>query len=114
MYKVYGIPNCDTVKKALNWLKEHDIPFEFHNFKKEGISQEKLEAWLEKYPWETLVNKAGTTWKKLDESQKATDTASAIQLMMEQTSVIKRPVLEKEEIISVGFKPELYKGIFQS
>lgn len=114
MYKVYGIPNCDTVKKALTWLKEHDIPFEFHNFKKEGISQEKLEAWLEKYPWETLVNKAGTTWKKLDESQKATDTVSAIQLMMEQTSVIKRPVLEKEEIISVGFKPELYEGIFQS
>jgi arsenate reductase len=60
------------------------------------------------------VNKAGTTWKKLDESQKATDIASAIQLMMEQTSVIKRPVLEKEEIISVGFKPELYEGIFQS
>ncbi len=114
MYKVYGIPNCDTVKKALTWLKEHDIHFEFHNFKKEGISQEKLEAWLEKYPWETLVNKAGTTWKKLDESQKATDTVSAIQLMMEQTSVIKRPVLEKEEIISVGFKPELYEGIFQS
>ncbi|WP_026996608.1 arsenate reductase [Flectobacillus major] len=114
MYKIYGIPNCDTVKKAITWLKDNNIPYEFHNFKKEGITIEKLQEWLEKYPWETLVNKAGTTWKKLEDAQKATDQASAIELMLHQTSVIKRPILESDTVIAVGFKPEIYQSIFQS
>ncbi len=112
MYKVYGIPNCDTVKKAITWLKENNIPYEFHNYKKEGISEEKLASWLDQYAWEVLVNKAGTTWKKLAEEDKATDATSALQLMASQTSVIKRPIIEAEKIVAIGFKPEEYSKIF--
>ena len=113
MYKVYGIPNCDTVKKAITWLKENDIPFEFHNYKKEGISQEKLNEWLTQEPWEVLVNKAGTTWKKLSEEEKANDNASAITLMLDKTSVIKRPIIEGDKIVAIGFKSENYEKVFK-
>ncbi len=113
MYKVYGIPNCDTVKKAITWLKENDIPFEFHNYKKEGISQEKLSEWLTQEPWEVLVNKAGTTWKKLSEEEKANDNASAITLMLDKTSVIKRPIIEGDKIVAIGFKSENYEKVFK-
>ena len=113
MYKVYGIPNCDTVKKAITWLKENDIPFEFHNYKKEGISQEKLSEWLTQESWEVLVNKAGTTWKKLSEEEKANDNASAITLMLDKTSVIKRPIIEADKIVAIGFKSENYEKVFQ-
>lgn len=113
MYKVYGIPNCDTVKKAITWLKENDIPFEFHNYKKEGISQEKLNEWLTQKPWEVLVNKAGTTWKKLSEEEKANDNASAIALMLDKTSVIKRPIIEGDKIVAIGFKSENYEKVFK-
>ncbi len=113
MYKVYGIPNCDTVKKAITWLKENDIPFEFHNYKKEGISQEKLSEWLTQESWEVLVNKAGTTWKKLSEEEKANDNASAITLMLDKTSVIKRPIIEADKIVAIGFKSENYEKVFK-
>lgn len=113
MYKVYGIPNCDTVKKAITWLKENDIPFKFHNYKKEGISQEKLNEWLTQEPWEVLVNKAGTTWKKLSEEEKANDHTSAIALMLDKTSVIKRPIIEGDKIVAIGFKSENYEKVFK-
>jgi arsenate reductase len=113
MYKVYGIPNCDTVKKAITWLKENDIPFEFHNYKKEGISQEKLSEWLTQESWEVLVNKAGTTWKKLSEEEKANDNTSAIALMLDKTSVIKRPIIEGDKIVAIGFKSENYEKVFK-
>ena len=114
MLKVYGIPNCNTVKKATTWLKEHNFAYEFHDYKKKGISQEKLQEWLTQVPHEKLVNRAGTTFKSLsdDEKSKITDNASAIALMLEKTSVIKRPIVESNKILAVGFKVEEYDAIF--
>jgi arsenate reductase len=114
MLKVYGIPNCDTVKKTTTWLKENNLAYEFHDYKKEGISQEKLQEWLMQVPYEKLVNRAGTTFKSLsdDEKSKIIDNASAIALMFEKTSVIKRPIVESDKILAVGFKKEAYEAIF--
>ncbi len=110
MLKVYGIPNCDTVKKATDWLKNNQIAYEFHDYKKQGISQEKLEGWLTQVPFEKLVNRASTTFKNLSEEEKSKiiDNASAIALMIEQTSVIKRPIIESDKILAVGFKGEAF------
>jgi arsenate reductase (glutaredoxin) len=114
MLKVYGIPNCDTVKKATVWLKNKGIAYEFHDYKKLGISEAKLEEWLIQVPYDKLVNRAGTTFKKLTEEEKAKiiDNASAITLMLEKTSVIKRPIVESDKILAVGFKVEEYEVIF--
>lgn len=114
MLTVYGIPNCDTVKKALTWLKDKGIAYEFHDYKKKGISSEKLEEWLTQVPYDKLVNRAGTTFKKLSDEEKSriTDNASAIALMLEKTSVIKRPIVEADKILAVGFKAEEYENIF--
>jgi arsenate reductase (glutaredoxin) len=109
MYTVYGISNCDTVKKALDWLKANRVEFEFHDYKKKGIDRKKLEEWLTQYPWEQLVNRAGRTWKQLPEEEKATDAESAIRLMLEKNSVIKRPIVEKVSIKALGFDAEKYK-----
>jgi len=94
--KIYGIPNCNTVKKTLDWFKLHQINYEFHDFKKLGISNNKLEEWTEKLGWEALINKRGTTWKMLNaELQKSiVSKETAFKLMQEKTSVIKRPVIE--------------------
>ena len=115
MLKVYGIPNCDTVKKAITWLKDHNVAYEFHDYKKLGISEAKLEEWLTQVPYDKLVNRAGTTFKKLTEEEKAriTDNASAIALMLEKTSVIKRPIVESDKILAVGFKEDEYEVIFK-
>lgn len=114
MLKVYGIPNCDTVKKATVWLKNKGIAYEFQDYKKLGISEAKLEEWLIQVPYDKLVNRAGTTFKKLTEEEKAKiiDNASAITLMLEKTSVIKRPIVESDKILAVGFKVEEYEVIF--
>ena len=114
MLKVYGIPNCDTVKKVTVWLKNKGIAYEFHDFKKLGISEAKLEEWLTQVPYDKLVNRAGTTFKKLTDEEKAkiTDNASAIALMLEKTSVIKRPIVESDKILAMGFKVEEYDTIF--
>lgn len=114
MLKVYGIPNCDTVKKAMVWLKNKGIAYEFHDYKKLGISEAKLEEWLTQVPYDKLVNRAGTTFKKLTDEEKAkiTDNASAMALMLEKTSVIKRPIVESDKILAVGFKAEEYDTIF--
>ncbi|WP_207428173.1 ArsC family reductase [Pedobacter sp. SYSU D00535] len=111
--KVYGIKNCDTVKKVLNWLNENKVEYEFHDFKKLGISEEKLEEWNAKLGWESLLNKKGTTWKKLDpEAQNSVvDARSAYQLMMDKTSVIKRPVVEKGEALVLGFNPDALENL---
>ncbi|MCU0468567.1 MAG: ArsC family reductase [Arcicella sp.] len=113
MYSVYGIKNCDTMKKATTWLTENNIPFEFHDYKKEGISEAKIREWLGQKPWDVLINKAGTTWKKLTEEEKATDENSAIKLMIEKPSMIKRPIVELDKIVVMGFKSEDYKQIFK-
>lgn len=109
--KLYGIPNCNTVKKARTWLDEHGIPYEFHDFKKQGIDAATLENWLKQTSWGKLVNRAGMTWRGLDDQTKSgvIDNASAIRLMMEKTSVIKRPVLIKDgTLICLGFDETTY------
>ena len=103
--KVYGIPNCDTIKKTLSWLKENKIAVTFHDYKKEGITKQKLLAWCKIAGWETLLNKKSATWRGLSAVQQAliTNQTAAIQLMIENTSIIKRPVLEIGETLLVGF-----------
>jgi arsenate reductase (glutaredoxin) len=113
MYKVYGIKNCDTMKKATTWLTENNVPFEFHDYKKEGVSAEKIQEWLIQKPWDVLINRAGTTWKKLSDEEKATDENGAIRLMMEKPSMIKRPIVENEKIIVMGFNSDTYEQIFK-
>lgn len=104
--KIYGIPNCDTTKKALNLLKEKKIAFTFHDYKQEGINKAKLEEWCKEVGLETIFNKRSTTWKELGEAEqkKVTDQSSAIKIMMEHNSIIKRPVIETGKTIIVGFK----------
>ena len=90
MMKVYGIPNCNTVKKSIDWLKNNEVEFEFHNYKKKGITNEKLQEWSKELGWEKVLNKKGTTWRTLsaDRQQQVTDESSAIELMLEKHSVI--------------------------
>jgi Spx/MgsR family transcriptional regulator len=111
---IYGIKNCNTVKKALDWLKENKVDFEFHDFKKEGVSTEKLQKWSNKVGYEKLLNKQGLTWKQLDAEIKATITGEkeALQLLHAKNSMIKRPVLEFENDLILGFKEEEYKKLF--
>ena len=107
---LYGIPNCDTVKKARTWLLEHNVDFTFHDFKKQGLDRATAAAWLDQRDWEVLVNRKGTTWRNLPDERKAlvTDKASALELVLEHTSVIKRPVLEGDGALAVGFSPDNY------
>ena len=109
---VYGIPNCNTVKKSLDWLKAHQIDFEFHDFKKKGITAEKLNSWSKVFGWETVLNRKGLTWKKLSkEEQAAIDTQDkAIAYLMENTSAIKRPIIEKDgKAILISFDEDRYE-----
>ena len=110
MVKVYGIPNCGSVKKAFTWLAENNIKFQFIDFKKEGISELKLQQWLAQKPLEIVLNKNGTTWKGLTgvAQKKATNQKEAIKLMTENTSLIKRPVIEYNTQVIVGFNEEIY------
>ncbi len=111
MITLYGIPNCDTVKKARTWLDQAGLSYHFHDFKKAGLDQATVAMWLKQVPWETLVNKRGTTWRGLPDEKKAsiTDAASATALMLENTSVIKRPVVCTNNQILVGFDPALFE-----
>ena len=107
---IYGIKNCNTVKKALDWFAKEGIDYTFHDFKKEGVSEEKLQAWENQIGWEPLVNKRGTTWRQLskEEQQTVVDAASANRLMQAKTSVIKRPVIESPKGIILGFDENEY------
>lgn len=111
---VYGIKNCNTVKKALEWLTENKIDFQFHDYKKLGISRERIVEWQQKVAWESLINKRGTTWRKLTPELQASivDEAAAVKLMQEHTSLIKRPILESGELILLGFTEEEYQQNF--
>jgi Spx/MgsR family transcriptional regulator len=112
--KLYGIPNCNTVKKARDWLAENNVAYEFHDFKKLGIVAKTLEGWLTLYPWEKLVNRAGMTWRNLSNAEKAAviDNASAIHLMMSKPSVIKRPVaLRANRVEAIGFVESEYEKL---
>jgi arsenate reductase (glutaredoxin) len=106
---IYGIKNCDTMKKARAWLDGHGVKYEFHDYKSEGIAREKLKAWSDKLGWETLFNRAGTTFRKLPDEQKdGLNEKKALALMLEQPSMIKRPVLEAGAKLLVGFAAEIY------
>jgi arsenate reductase (glutaredoxin) len=103
---LYGIKNCNTVKSAVDWLKKNEVEFEFHDYKKSGIPASKLADWSKQVGWESLVNKRGTTWRQLDEAvqKKIISEKAAIALMLEKTSVIKRPLIEKNgKVILLGF-----------
>jgi Spx/MgsR family transcriptional regulator len=113
---VYGIKNCNTVKSAIEWLNKNKIEFEFHDYKKSAIKETKLKEWCKQVGWESLVNKRGTTWRQLEDAvqKKVTNEKSAIALMMEKTSVIKRPLIEEEgKVILLGFDEAEYKRILK-
>jgi arsenate reductase (glutaredoxin) len=110
---LYGIPNCDTVKKARNWLDDRGIAYAFHDYKKVGADADKLNRWCDSKGWESVLNRAGTTFKKLPDADKAgLDQAKAIKLMLDQPSMIKRPVVEHSGRLLVGFKPAEWEASF--
>jgi len=111
--KLHGIRNCDTMKKAWTWLDQKGVAYDFHDYKKQGIDRASLERWAGQVGWEVLLNRAGTTFRALPDADKADMTeAKAIGLMLAQPSMIKRPVLETDDGILVGFKPEAYAARF--
>jgi len=110
---IYGIKNCDTMKKAFTWLDKHGVAYDFHDYKKAGVTKAALAKWCAAAGWETVLNRAGTTFKKLPEGDRQNLTeAKAIALMMAQPSMIKRPVVETGAEIEIGFKPERYAAVF--
>jgi arsenate reductase len=110
---VYGIPNCDSVKKARVWLTDHGVDYAFHDFKKQGVPAEALDQWLAAVGWEVLVNRKGTTWRQLDAAvqSRVQDNASAKALMLEHASVIKRPIVVKGKDVTVGVNPERWTNV---
>ncbi len=114
MITVYGISNCDTVRKARKWLEAHKVAFHFHDFRKDGLSQEQLKSWAEALGWEALLNKRGTTWRKLpDEAKSDVDQAKAIALMLEHPAMIKRPLVAiAEDEYLLGFSEDAYQARF--
>ena len=110
---LYGIPNCDTVKKARVWLDQNGVAYAFHDYKKAGIDRATLEDWVAAHGWETVLNRAGTTFRALPPGAKADlDAGKAVALMLAQPSMIKRPVLEVDGRTTVGFRPEVYAAVF--
>jgi arsenate reductase len=115
---VFGIPNCDTVKKARDWLSNQGLAFAFHDFKKQGLSKAQIEIWLEQLSLDVLINRKGTTWRALSQEQQAqaNHKDGAIELMLANPSLIKRPVTVREDngipTMMVGYKPDLYQSFF--
>jgi arsenate reductase len=110
---IYGIKNCDTMKKARAWLDKHGVAYDFHDYKAAGVERDRLERWCKKAGWETVLNRAGTTFRKLpDKSKAALDEKKALALMLDQPSMIKRPVLDLGAKLLIGFKPDLYAEAF--
>jgi arsenate reductase (glutaredoxin) len=111
---IYGIKNCDTMKKARTWLEAEGIAYEFHDYKADGAPRDKLTQWIKKVGWETLLNRAGTTFRGLlDKDKQGLDEKKAVALMLDHPSMIKRPVLVKDGEITIGFKPDAYAAFFQ-
>jgi len=115
--KLYGIPNCDTVRKARAYLSDNGIAYDFHDYKIEGITSDKIKEWLTQIPLDKLFNKASTSWRELTEQQKAaaSSKANAIKLMVKSPTIIKRPVLEDDggKVLAVGFKKEVYDSLMK-
>ena len=114
MIIIYGIPNCDTMKKARKWLTDNGIEYRFHDYKKQGLDEALLRAWIDDLGWEALLNRRGTTWRKLPQAVRdGIDEASAIRVMLENQSIIRRPVLESGESHLVGFSEQAYRELLQ-
>jgi len=101
------------MKKAFDWLTENNVPYEFHDYKKMGVSKNKIQDWLTQKPWDVLINRAGTTWKKLSDEEKASADKEAMKLMIEKPSMIKRPIIENDKIVIMGFNLDTYEQIFK-
>jgi arsenate reductase len=117
MVKLYGIANCNTVKKARMWLDQHHAEYYFHDFKKHGLESNLAQCWLQQVGWEKLINRSGLTWRGLSMEQKqaVTNNVSALPLMLEKSSVIKRPLLEQNnKLLHIGFDEASYQQIFNS
>lgn len=114
MNKLYGIANCDTVKKARTWLAAHGQEIAFHDFRKSGLDEATLKNWMGQTGWEKLLNRKGMTWRQLSEDARlsVTGEAAALALMLEKTSLIKRPVLELDGAIQIGFDETVYRALF--
>ncbi len=117
MITVYGIPNCDTIKKTLTWLKANGIPFRFHDYRKDGITADRIGEWLKSQPLEKVLNKASTTWKGLTEEEKesAQQQAGAVAIMVQQPSMIKRPLIEDDngKVIAIGYAEKTFELLFR-
>tara|TARA_R110002095_G_scaffold207781_1_gene193062 strand:+ start:1950 stop:2291 length:342 start_codon:yes stop_codon:yes gene_type:complete len=113
MITLYGISNCDTIKKARAWLSNNEIEYTFHDYRKQGLERDQLEAWVDELGWESLLNRRGTTWRQLPESIRATvDRNQSISLMLEQPAMIKRPLLDLGQSRKLGFKDSDYQSYF--
>ena len=111
MLTLYGIPNCDTVKKARAWLDSHGVAYAFHDYKKAGIDATSLSRWIDALGWESVLNRAGTTFRKLSDGDKADlERDKAIALMLAQPSMIKRPIVEGDGVLVAGFKPDAWQA----
>lgn len=112
MMVMYGIRNCDTVKKAKAWLDAQGIDYRFHDFKRDGLDESLLASWVDALGWEVLVNRRGTTWRRLPEAaREGIDRAGALRLMLENPSLIRRPVLDTNEGLRIGFSEDQYQGL---
>lgn len=112
MIKIYGIKNCDTVRKALKWLEENQIEYQFCDCKIDGIDEKKLQQFVKKFGWQKVLNSKGTTFRKLSEAEKPTDLLGAIDLIQKQPSIIKRPIIEGDGVWLIGFDIEEYEKAF--
>ena len=113
MTTLYGIKNCDTVKKARQWLVERNIDFKFHDVRTNGLELSQINRWIEKSDWETVLNRRGTTWRKLDQCiQEDTTKDNVAVLLLANPTMIKRPILDHDGRINIGFKPDFYESIF--
>ncbi|MBO9613829.1 MAG: ArsC family reductase [Dyadobacter sp.] len=116
MLTLYGIPNCDTIKKARTWLDKNKVAYQFYDYRKDGISPEKVSSWFSEFPWDKVLNKASTTWKELSEEEKATvtDAQSAAKLLSSNPTAIKRPVIEDEngKALTLGYNEKIYEETY--
>ncbi|MFN4092484.1 MAG: arsenate reductase [Brevundimonas sp.] len=113
MVTIYGIPNCDTMKKARVWLDDHGVDHVFHDYRKAGADRARLEGWVAEHGWETILNRSGTTFRALPDAAKADlNAAKAVELMLAQPGMIKRPVLDLGDRRIVGYKPAVYEAVF--
>ena len=114
MISIYGIANCDTMKKAFAWLQANAIEYQFHDFKRAGLDAQLLDAWIDRVGWEALLNRRGMMWRRLDERTKQSiDQESARAVMLSTPSIIKRPVLASDGQLTIGFSAEIYQALLK-